>query len=156
MSKRGRRPKGSALVEKYAGSDEAKSRLKMILATVAGEMTVAEACQQLGVSETRFCQIRDEAYGGALLELEAGVPGRPRVETTEEQKQIGQLEAQVKRLKIELWAAEIRTKIAVVMPQVLTVSREEIKKSLEDEGILPRDGKEPEKKPGHGGGTPDK
>ena len=153
MSKKGRRPKGSALVEKYDGTDEAKERLKTILATVAGEMTVAEACQQLGVSETRFFQLRDEALKSALKDLELGMPGRPRVETTEEQKQIGQLEAQVRRLKIELWAAEIRTKIAVVMPQVLTVSREEIKKSLEDEGILPR---EDTKKPDHGGGTPDK
>ena len=138
MSKRGRRPKGSALVEKYAGSDEAKSRLKTILATVAGEMTVAEACDKLGVSETRFFQLRDEALKMALSELEAGLPGRPRVVETEEQHRMQTLEARVKRLEIELRAAELRARIAVVMPHVLKVSREEIKKSLEDEGILPK------------------
>jgi len=147
-----RPPKGSELVEKYAGSDEAKARLKTIIATVAGEMTVSEACGKLGISETRFYQLRDEALSGALLELEPGMAGRPKEEETEEQKHVRMLESQVQRLKIELRAAEIRAKIAVVMPQVLTISREEAKKSLEEMGILEKEGK----KPGHGGGTPDR
>lgn len=130
-----RPPKGSELVEKYDGSGEAKARLKTVLATVAGEMTVADACQQLVVSETRFFQIRDEALKGALRDLEQGMPGRPRVETSEEQKKILELEAQVKMLRYELEGARISAKIAVVMPQVLTMTKAEAKKSLEEAGI---------------------
>jgi hypothetical protein len=143
--KRGRPPKGSALVEKYAGSDEAKSRLKTILATVAGEMTVAEACDKLGVSETRFLQLRDEALGGAMAELEPGMVGRPKAEESVEQKRIRELEAQVKMLRYELEGARISAKIAVVMPQALTMTREEAKKSLEEAGIYQKLEREMEK-----------
>jgi hypothetical protein len=131
-----RPPKGSELVEKYTGSDEAKARLKTVLATIAGDMTVAEAYGALGVSETRFYQIRDEAISGAIAELEPGMAGRPKIEESEEQKRIRELEAQVKMLRCELEGARISAKIAVVMPEILTMSREEAKKSLEEEGIF--------------------
>ena len=51
---RGRPPKGLSHVDSIPGDPEAKRRLKAILATMSGDLTVKEACEHLGVSESRF------------------------------------------------------------------------------------------------------
>ena len=52
--------KGPELVEKLTGTEEAKERLKTIIKTVSGQLTIAEACQELGVGRSRFFELRDE------------------------------------------------------------------------------------------------
>ncbi len=59
----GRKPAGPKLVEGLSGSDFAKKRLEQILRTVSGEATIEEACTELGISRTRFYDLRQ-----ALLE----------------------------------------------------------------------------------------
>ena len=117
--RQGRPSKGSEHVEKLTGSDEAKDRLKAIVATFTGEMTVAEACAHLGVSEARFHQLRDEVLASALRNLEPKPSGRPTQEESEDAARVKELEARVKRLELEVDAGDVRTMIALTMPHLL-------------------------------------
>ena len=50
---------GPRHVKHLSGSERAKLRLSMILKTMLGELTVAEACAQLQVCESRFHALRN-------------------------------------------------------------------------------------------------
>ena len=74
---RGRPNKGVEHVNALAGGKEEKERLRTILATFTGEMTVEEASKFLGISETRFADLRSKALQGALGGLAPRPVGRP-------------------------------------------------------------------------------
>jgi transposase-like protein len=108
------------LVQSLEGSELSKDRLEVILETIAGERTVSEACAALGVSETRLHELRARALEGALANLAPGQPGRPRQAAPDAKDQIiGQLEAEVRELRLELRASLVREEIAVAMPHLL-------------------------------------
>lgn len=111
------------------GSDEAKRRLRVILETVSGRWTVAAACRELGISEARFHQLRDGALMGALEALEPAPAGRPPRERAEEDGQLRALEEEVKELRIDLRASQIREEIAAVMPHLLKPREDAVKKT---------------------------
>jgi hypothetical protein len=126
MKKRGRPPKGSALVEKFDGSEGAKERLKTVVATLTGEVTVEEACGHLRVSEARFHQMRDEVLQGGLVAMEPKAAGRPPKESeSEDAVRVRELEARVKRLELEVKAGYVKTMIALTMPKLLKIPEEE-------------------------------
>ena len=58
---RGRRPSGAEYLDKRTGSEEAKERAKAILGTMFAGSRVLAACDQLGIHETRFHQLRERA-----------------------------------------------------------------------------------------------
>jgi hypothetical protein len=74
----GRPPKGPELVEGLEGSKEAKARLRVALETIAGEKSIAEACEELGIGPALVHHLRARALQAALVELEAKPTGRPR------------------------------------------------------------------------------
>ena len=123
--RRGRPPKGSRLVEGHEGTQEAKRRLRVILETMAGECTVTEACEELGVGETAFHELRAQAIAGALSSLEPKLRGRPRRGESEETPRIRGLELENQELKIDLRAAQIREEIALMMPHLLNRKKKE-------------------------------
>jgi hypothetical protein len=127
---RGRRAKGPGLVEDLEGSEEAKTRMKVILETMAGQKSVQEACEQLGLGKSAFHEIRTESLKGALEKLEPKPRGRRRQDRTEDQGQIAQLKKQVEELKAGLQVAHVREELALVMPEVLKRADEK-KKRLE-------------------------
>ena len=116
---RGRPPAGPEIVVNAEGSEQAKQRVQIILKTIAGELSVAEACEQLGIGEARFRELRDQLVQAAVSGLEPKAAGRPAQSPTAEQQRVAALEAQVQHLKVELRAAEIREEIALVMPHLL-------------------------------------
>lgn len=59
-------------------SDHAKQRLMLFLQTMAGQCTVDEACQKLGICASRFYEQRAAWLHGALHLLEPRTPGRSR------------------------------------------------------------------------------
>jgi len=75
---RGRLPDGPEYVAKLEGPPDAKRRLEIILRTLAGTCRVQEACAELGLSEARFHQLRQEALQAALDGLTPRPPGRPQ------------------------------------------------------------------------------
>ena len=117
--RRGRPPKGSALVEGLEGSDHARERLKIILDSIAGKLTVEEACQRLGIGEARFHELRTEVLQIALSRLEPGQVGRPPKRTEEEAAELEALKKENLELKVDLQASRLREEIAIAMPHLL-------------------------------------
>lgn len=124
--KTGRPPKGSALVDRIDGSPEARRRAKAILETLREERTVGEACEQLGVSEARFYQLRDRFLLEGITGLEPRPGGRPRKQPPEDAP-MKALEARIARLELELKAARIREEIALVLPRLSRPSQGPVK-----------------------------
>jgi len=113
---RGRLPAGPEYVEKLQGPADAKRRLEVILRTVAGACRVQEACEELGVSEARFHQLRQEALQAALDGLTPRPPGRPAAPPAD--ARVAELERQNEALRLELLAAQTREEIALVLPRL--------------------------------------
>ena len=116
---RGRTPSGPKYVEQLSGSELARKRLQTILETMAGTCRVREACERLGISEPRFHQLRIQMLEAAMQSMEPGKPGRKRRQATFTPEQMRQFEEQLAQSDIELRAAQLRTEIALIMPQVV-------------------------------------
>ncbi len=85
----------------------------MILANLAGEINVADACADLGIEESWFFDLKHQSLDRWVKTLEPGSPGRPpSAEQTPEQQQIADLEAKVECLELELKAAQLRAELA--------------------------------------------
>jgi transposase-like protein len=126
----GRPPDGPKHANHLDGDDESKRRLRVVLETLSGERSVESACEELGVSASRFHELRREALQAALDGLAPGASGRPKRKDLEvDPKRLEALERENDELKFELQAALVRTELALAMPHVLTrKGRAEIKK----------------------------
>lgn len=125
-----RPPSGPSQAQNLDAEAEAKKRLEVILETVAGHKTVTAACAELGLSESRFHVIREQALEAAAKRLERRSAGRPpRAKPSAEAQRIAELEAQVNELEIARRAAEVRAELAISMPEVLRPPAE-VKKKL--------------------------
>jgi len=116
---RGRPPLKTALTDKLEGSAQAKQRLKVILQTLSGELTIPQACETLDVGEARFHELRNEWLQAACVALEPKPLGRPKALSLEEEQELLRLHRENINLKINLRAAEIRTEIALISPHLL-------------------------------------
>ena len=135
---KGRPVKGAQHVDKLEGPESAKERLRIILQTFTGELTVKEAIKKLGISESRFHVLRDEALQGALERLEPKPAGRPAQESNPLAERVVQLEEQVSELEMDLQAARVRTELALVLPDV-------IEHAMEQEEKKPKKAKRPKR-----------
>jgi hypothetical protein len=101
------------------GSNEAKRRLKMILEVIAEKRTVKSACEELGISESRYHELEWAALQGAVEHLEPKAAGRPPAPSPAQDPEKAALEEEVKELRVELRASQIREELAIVMPHLL-------------------------------------
>jgi predicted ArsR family transcriptional regulator len=108
MTHPGAKPLGAELVERLEGSGHAKERLKVMLLTLSGELTIPAACQRLGIHETRFHVQRATTLQAALGSLEPRPAGRPPQVLSAEEQRIAELEAQLGEARLDLQAAQIR------------------------------------------------
>lgn len=111
MERTGRPGKGSEHAERVSASSATKERLKVILQTMEGTRTVAEACEELSLSATRFQQLRREALQGAAEALEPRKPGRP-ARTNGESESEAAWRARCRELERALEVAELRERLA--------------------------------------------
>jgi hypothetical protein len=125
MARRGRPPKGAELVDSLGGEELARSRLKVILRTLSGELSVQQACAELGVGESRFHELRSQALGGALAGLEPKSAGRKPTPVPPRQDEIEALRSQIEMMKLELRFAHAREELAVGLPGVFDPQRAE-------------------------------
>jgi len=119
---RGRPPKGTGHVDGLEGPEDLKRRLKVVLETIVGNVSVHDACCELGVSESRLHEMRREALVGALQALlpkPSGRPAKPPAATTKEQE----LLARIDELEVDLQAALVRTELALAMPHLFRAKK---------------------------------
>jgi hypothetical protein len=78
-----------------------QERLKAILDTIIGVISVKEACAQIMLSITRFKQIRAIALQAAAEALALHAPGRPRITDEQDEEKLA-LQRRVQELEREL------------------------------------------------------
>lgn len=115
----GRKPLGPALVEHLDGSANAKERLELILATIAGQVSVVAAAERLGISEAMFYKLRTRVLQLSLANLEPKPIGRPAQRESEAAAQSAELAQRVAELERELSAQTVRLELAQTMPHLL-------------------------------------
>ncbi|MGH3421447.1 MAG: helix-turn-helix domain-containing protein [Rhodanobacteraceae bacterium] len=107
-----RPPARSRLVDTLEGDDLAKRRLKVVIQTITGECTIAEACERLEVSETALRDYRTRALYGALAGLTPGTPGRPR--NAVKDPALTRLQTQVQTQQLQLLLEKTQTQLALL------------------------------------------
>lgn len=115
----GRKPAGPQIVERLEGSPVAKQRLEVILETIAGRLTVLEACRQLGIGESRFHELRNQTLQATLEALEPRPLGRPAKPTSPEPVEFDALQAELRRLQFDLKSAQTLIGVARIHPGLL-------------------------------------
>ena len=138
MTRLGRKPRGAESVNPLVGSQHAKARLKAFLETLSGEVSVEEACQQLGICQSRFFEQRTAWLHESLGLLEPRVAGRPRKEEETVSAEEAQLLRQrVQELEARAAALEVQAELARTLPHV--VARASVPKKTSWRGSqLPR------------------
>jgi transposase len=131
MSRIGRKPLGPSLVDRLDGSQRAKERLQVILETIAGQLTIAQACERLGIGEAMFHRLRTEVLEAGLECLEPKTVGRPRRVTTGEQRQLNVMAERIAELETELRMSEVREEIAQILPHVSRQEGTAVKKTTQ-------------------------
>src|SRR5262249_30061774 len=109
---RGRKPAGPEVVRQLQGSAASKKRAEIILRTVAGQLSVAEASARVGITPQRLPGLREEGWQALGDQLEPRPLGRPRKEPGPEEA----LDAEAEGLRQELEAARLREEIALLLP----------------------------------------
>jgi hypothetical protein len=115
MARKGRKPMAARHVDRLSGSRLAKARLKAILKTLRGEWTIARACQELGICESRFHALRRQWLQDSLELLEPRPVGRPAQSEETEMDATAQLDRQLQRLQQELATSEVRREAAEIL-----------------------------------------
>jgi transposase-like protein len=127
---RGRPPSGPQLVDETEGSDQARRRLKVMLETITGQKRIVEACAELGIGEAQFHKLRQKMLQGAIASLEPAAPGRPAAAVQKDGQELAGMEEEIRQLRIELRASQIREEIALLMPHLIKAPPECEKKTV--------------------------
>lgn len=115
----GRKPDPAALVTALSGSDPTKRRLLLFLETLSGQRSVAEACAELDICESRFYAQRAEWLEASINLLEPGAPGRPaKCEPAPDPAELRAMRSHIRQLEARLAAAEVRSELACLLPRV--------------------------------------
>lgn len=115
---RGRPVIGVDLIERLDGPRAMRRRVRIVLATIAGSLTIAQACAELGVGRTQFHKLRWRVLDGALEGLRPRPRGRPR-QLPLESPDVQQLHARIRELEDALKTTALRSEIALTMPHLL-------------------------------------
>jgi len=120
MTRLGRKPQGTELVDAMVGSQHAKARLKAFLETLSGEVSVDVACQQLGICQSRFFEQRTEWLHESIGLLEPRMPGRPRkAEPSISAEEAQSLRRRVQELEARAAAVEVQAELVRALPHVM-------------------------------------
>jgi hypothetical protein len=113
---RGRPILGVDLVERLDGPRGQRRQLRVLLSTIAGTLTLAQACAELGIGRARLHQLRWRVLEGAFAALEPHPRGRPRQPEPSREMQL--LQARIRELELALRTTALRSEIALTMPHL--------------------------------------
>ena len=120
MTRLGRKPQGTGLVNPLAGSQHAKRRLTLFLQTLSGQCSVGAACTELGIGESRFFAQRAAWLQQSLELLEPRTPGRPpKPEPAPAAEDVHRLQQRVRQLEARSAAVEAQAELAGLLPHVM-------------------------------------
>ena len=120
MTRLGRKPQGAGLVAPLAGSEHAKRRMTLFLQTLSGECNVHDACDELGIHESRFFAQRGQWLQESLALLEPRSPGRPaKLEPPLSNEEANILRERLQELETRAAAVEVREELAKTLPHVI-------------------------------------
>ena len=101
------------LVARLPGSPVAQERLRVLLANIAGQISVDDACAALGIEESWFFELKHRSLERWLEAVEPERAGRPPAgPPSPEQARIAELEQRNRQLELELEAARLRAELA--------------------------------------------
>ena len=115
---RGRPVLGGRLVDALDAPRAAQRRVRVILATLNGTQTIAEACTALGIGRSRFHALRQQVLRGALDAVTGRARGRPPTRAAVS-PEVAALRARIRELELTLRTALLRSEIALTMPFLL-------------------------------------
>ena len=115
---RGRPIIGVDLIERLDGPRAMRRRVRIVLATIAGSLTIAQACAELGVGRTQFHKLRWRVLESAVEGLRPRPAGRPRQQSLDS-PEVAQLQARIRELEDALKTTALRSEIALTMPHLL-------------------------------------
>lgn len=121
--RRGRRPLRAGHVDGLEGSEAAKRRMRVLLLTLQGELSVAEACQELGVGESRLHALRHQWLQESLELLEPRPCGRPPRLPEAEADEAAKLAERLAETEQRLALAEARQEIQSVLGPTPTAKK---------------------------------
>jgi len=114
---------GPALVHRLDGSDAAKHKAEVLLATLTGRCTIDDAADQLGVTRAYVFVLRDQLLTGAIAAVEPRLPGPKRdvlpadPERAALAEALGAADRRAKDLEIALELERCRAELALILPQ---------------------------------------
>jgi len=100
------------LVERIEVSEAARERTKVILLTVCGQWSVQAGFERLGVSRTRFQDLRRRMLDGAAHAVEERPAGRPRRARRVDPAYVEAMRAGIDALKYEIRSLQAQLTIA--------------------------------------------
>lgn len=124
----GRPPLGLKLVERTAGTRDAKTRLRTLIETLTGERSVSSACEILKINEAAFHKLRDRFLQESVEGLEKRKPGVKPKYSPEAKEELEAKERQIKKLEHDLARSRVRTEIALATTEA---TREHEKKGFD-------------------------
>lgn len=106
--------KGLGHVDALQGDPESKWRLKVVLATLTGEMLVDEAHDELGIGQSQFANLRKQALQGALDALQPKPVGRPRRVTAHSEAEVEAMQQRIVELERDAVVLRSRLELAIL------------------------------------------
>jgi transposase-like protein len=102
MRRRGRPGQGLGHIDPLEGSAASKHRLRVMLTSLSGELTVEQACRELGLGPARFHVLRRQALEGALAGLSPKRRGRPALREPAVDARVSELQHRVEELELSM------------------------------------------------------
>lgn len=115
---RGRPTTGVDLIERLDVPRLVRRRVRVVLATLTGALSITEASAALGIGRARFHALRWQVLGGAAEAIRPRPRGRPR-QGGAVSVEVQGLRARIQELELALHTTALRSEIALTMPFLL-------------------------------------
>jgi hypothetical protein len=106
-------------IEGLDGGRGEKDRLRVIVDHMTGAITAEEAAARLGLSRSRFFDLRKQALQGALQGLAPGVAGRPVRSEPAPDPEVVALREELEETRTDLEVSRVQTLLALTHPDLL-------------------------------------
>lgn len=118
--RRGRPQLGPELVDNLDVDEGTADRMRLVLETINGTVSTAEAASRLGITDSAFCKLRRRCLDGMASAATGGTPGRPPTPPEETSpEEVAALRRDLAELKFQVEGARLREQIALLRPDAL-------------------------------------